>query len=42
MTARRAHAVLLAVLAAGIAAWLARTYGFAPLRVVEPPAAARP
>ena len=34
--ARRAHAALLVLLAAGLAAWLWRVYGFAPLRVVEP------
>jgi len=35
-TARRVHLGLLVVLAAGIAAWLWRVYGFEPLRVVEP------
>ena len=37
--ARRVHLALLALLAAGLSVWLARVYGFAPLRVVEPPAA---
>jgi len=37
--ARRVHLALLALLAAGISVWLARVYGFAPLRVTEPPAA---
>ena len=32
------HVVLLAALGAGIGAWLWKTYGFEPLRVVEPPA----
>ncbi len=36
--ARRWHAVLLLALAAGTGIWLWRVYGFAPLRVVEPPA----
>ena len=33
---RRVHVALLALLAAGLAAWLWRTYGFEPLRLVEP------
>ncbi len=31
--AKRAHAVLLVILALGVAAWLWRTYGFEPLTV---------
>lgn len=37
--ARRIHLALLALLATGLSIWLVRVYGFAPLRVVEPPAA---
>lgn len=37
--ARRVHLALLVMLAAGLAVWLARVYGFGSLRVVEPPVA---
>lgn len=37
MTAGRVHAALLIALAAGIAVWLWRVYGFEPLRFVEGP-----
>ncbi len=33
--AQRVHAALLVLCAAGLAAWLWRVYGFAPLRLVE-------
>lgn len=34
--ARTAHLVLLALIAAGLAAWLHRIYGFEPLTIKEP------
>lgn len=34
--AQRVHVALLVLLAAGVAIWLWRVYGFEPLRIVEP------